>query len=102
MITQGQGLARGTSEGVSDNTGLRPCAPDRSSEGVSDNTGPMPCTRDVGGFAKLVRGFCRCSSVPEATCHFSRKFVAHRVSPNFSISGIILHRCSVIYFLTDL
>ena len=58
--------------------------------------------RQVGGFAKLVRGFCRCSSVPGATCHFSRKFVAHRVSPNFTISGIILHRCPVIYFLTDL
>ena len=59
----------------------------------------------LGGFVKLVPGLlimCRCSSVPSATCHFCENFFAHRVSPNFPISGIILHRCSVIYFLTDL
>ena len=33
--------------------------------------------------------------------HIFEKFVAHRVCPNFSISGIKLHCIPVIYFLTE-
>ena len=35
-------------------------------------------------------------------CKLFEKIIAHRVSPNFSICGIKLHRCTVIYFLTNL
>ena len=47
---------------------------------------------DVGGFAKLIDGFCRCRFEMSATCHFFEKTFAHRVWPNFSIFGINLHR----------
>ena len=34
-------------------------------------------------------------------CKLSEKMIAHRVSPNFSIFGIKLHRTTRLYFLTD-
>ena len=59
---------------------------------------------DMGGFAKLVTGFlilCRCRFEKNVNVHFFRKLIAHRVCPNFSISGINLHRTTRLYFLAD-
>ena len=65
------------------------------------HSGPL---LDMGGFAKLVTGFlilCRCRFEKSLNVHFFRKLIAHRVCPNFSISGIKLHRTTRLYFLTD-
>ena len=59
-----------------------------------------------GGMWAASRNWCRFPVdvwiTLQSKCKLFEKMIAHRVCPNFSISGINLHRSTVIYFSTDL